>query len=182
MDGIIAFRSSILEQPPKTQEEPKVLTVSCRPDSNHKQLVAMICGELFHFACSRVRSFSGLRAEFKKLAKFDTVAQRFVTNHCGAKSYRVQIPSPLSRQSIGANACFAIGDGPKLRRCVGPKRATRLSVSRVDLVSSRLTRPCGSGPGSLRSDGSVPASGPFLSRISRHGVGQFRTPAHWAWG
>jgi hypothetical protein len=92
-----------------------------------------------------------------------------------------RLPSrDTSRASVGSreaseSLCARVG-------VVRPKRATRLSVSRVDLVSSRLTRPCGSGAGSLKGDGSVPASGPFLSRISRHGVGRFRRPAHWAWG
>ena len=42
--------------------------------------------------------------------------------------------------------------------------ATRRSSPSLDLVSSRLTLPCGGGAGSLRGDGPVPETGPVRPR------------------
>jgi hypothetical protein len=92
---------------------------SCRLDSNHKQLVEMICGELFHFACSRVRSFSGLRAEFKKLAKFapwpndlcQIIAAQKVTEFESRRHSRdsQSEPTPVSRSATDEN-CVGVSD------------------------------------------------------------------------
>jgi hypothetical protein len=40
-----------------------------------------------------------------------------------------------------------------------PKRATRLSVPSIDLISSRLTRPCSGSAGSFRDDSPVDETG-----------------------
>jgi len=59
---------------------------------------------------------------------------------------------------------------------VGPTRATRLSVLSVDLIPSRLTRPCSGGAGSLKVDGPVHEPGLTAvdrTRYTRPGVDRF---------
>jgi hypothetical protein len=63
--------------------------------------------------------------------------------------------SPSSRHGVTGSPAARVG-------VVGPKRATRLSVPSVDLISSRLTRPCGGGAGLFKGD-SLP--GPIFFAI-----------------